>query len=219
MARSENNLIAVFTDTANAIRSKKSSSAEISPRDFADEIMSIPSGVEPTGTKNIYTNGNNIDVKNFAYVNVEVPTEQRISYEHGDSFLNSVYHDEEYADAADDVQYLAIQEYDGASLRLSMSFTWNSETWDKSYIVPGYHVIDSNGMIVVGVLGMPESDSREWDIELNIEYKAYTGSYSEDELADHWNEIISGISVVDLNGSEIGKVTSLNVTVTCESES
>ena len=41
MARSDNNLTAVFTDTANAIRSKTGGSSQISPRDFADEIATI----------------------------------------------------------------------------------------------------------------------------------------------------------------------------------
>ena len=41
MARSENNLNAVFTDTANAIRSKTGQSEQISPRDFADQIATI----------------------------------------------------------------------------------------------------------------------------------------------------------------------------------
>ena len=44
MARSANNLNAVLQDTADAIKAKKSSSAKICPRDFADEIASISSG-------------------------------------------------------------------------------------------------------------------------------------------------------------------------------
>ena len=44
MARSDNNLSAVFTDTANAIRSKTGGSNQICPRDFADEITNIPTG-------------------------------------------------------------------------------------------------------------------------------------------------------------------------------
>lgn len=44
MARSENNLTAVFTDTANAIRSKTGASALIEPRDFADNIAIIGEG-------------------------------------------------------------------------------------------------------------------------------------------------------------------------------
>ena len=43
MAKSDNNLTAVFTDTANAIKSKTGRSLQISPRDFADEIASIES--------------------------------------------------------------------------------------------------------------------------------------------------------------------------------
>ena len=44
MARSDNNLSAVFTDTANAIRSKTGTSSAICPRDFADQITNIPTG-------------------------------------------------------------------------------------------------------------------------------------------------------------------------------
>ena len=44
MARSENNLNAVFTDTANAIREKTGDSALIIPRDFADAIANISGG-------------------------------------------------------------------------------------------------------------------------------------------------------------------------------
>lgn len=44
MAQSQNNLTAVLQDIADAIRSKKGTSATICPRDYADEIASIPSG-------------------------------------------------------------------------------------------------------------------------------------------------------------------------------
>ena len=50
MARSENNLTAVFTDTANAIREKTGDSALIEPRDFADAIASIKSGFDFSGS-------------------------------------------------------------------------------------------------------------------------------------------------------------------------
>lgn len=44
MAKSERNLTAIFQDTADAIRSKTKKTEEINPRDFADEIESIPTG-------------------------------------------------------------------------------------------------------------------------------------------------------------------------------
>lgn len=71
MAKSENNLTAVLQDTANAIKSKKGTSAKICPRDFADEIASIPTGVTPTGTKKIDKNGT-YNVTNFANAEVDV---------------------------------------------------------------------------------------------------------------------------------------------------
>lgn len=49
MARSEKNLTAVFTDTANAIRSKTGTTETICPLDFADKINSIETGGGGTG--------------------------------------------------------------------------------------------------------------------------------------------------------------------------
>lgn len=45
MARSADNLTAVLQDTADAIRAKTGSSANICPRDFADEIANIYQGI------------------------------------------------------------------------------------------------------------------------------------------------------------------------------
>ena len=44
MARSANNLKAVFQDTATAIKNKTGSTEPICPRDFADEIDNLPTG-------------------------------------------------------------------------------------------------------------------------------------------------------------------------------
>lgn len=77
MARSEKNLTAVFNDTANAIRSKKGTSSEISPLDFADEISSIST---PTGTIEITTNGTNIDVAQYAKADVSVQPQYESRY-------------------------------------------------------------------------------------------------------------------------------------------
>ena len=41
MAKSDNNLTAVFTDIANAIRNKTGNTATMTPRDFADGVMAI----------------------------------------------------------------------------------------------------------------------------------------------------------------------------------
>lgn len=51
MARSEKNLTAVFTDTANAIRSKTGTAETICPLDFADKINAIETGGTGGGMK------------------------------------------------------------------------------------------------------------------------------------------------------------------------
>lgn len=61
MARSKNNLKAVLNDIAEAIRDKKGTSNLICPRDFADEIRSIPAaGNQPTLFPPIITVNSNI---------------------------------------------------------------------------------------------------------------------------------------------------------------
>lgn len=72
MARSNNNLTAVMQDTANAIREKTGSSEDICPRDFGDQILAIPTGIEPTGTIDITTNGTH-NVAQYGEANVNVP--------------------------------------------------------------------------------------------------------------------------------------------------
>lgn len=51
--RSSNNLTAIFTDTANAIRAKTSSSDLICPLDFATEIEAIPTGGDDNYTNDL----------------------------------------------------------------------------------------------------------------------------------------------------------------------
>lgn len=71
MARSENNLRAVLQDTADAIRGKTGSQEAICPRDFADEIEAISTGITPEGTYYASENGE-YDITEYAYVDVDV---------------------------------------------------------------------------------------------------------------------------------------------------
>lgn len=56
---------------ADAIRAKKGSSEPIVANDFASEILSIPTGIEPSGTIDITENGV-YDVAEYASANVNV---------------------------------------------------------------------------------------------------------------------------------------------------
>ena len=70
-------LTELFTNIANAIRSKTGSSSAIKAEDFPSAISSISVGVEggivPTGTKQITSNGTH-DVTNFSSAEVNVPS-------------------------------------------------------------------------------------------------------------------------------------------------
>ena len=57
---------------ANAIRTKTGSSATYTPSEMAEAINIIVAYPEPTGTKSITQNGNGIDVKDYASVDVNV---------------------------------------------------------------------------------------------------------------------------------------------------
>lgn len=91
MAKSERNLTAIFTDTANAIRSKTGGSSQINPRDFADEIVAIPTGsqeIVPGPNDNVIVydyDGTVLDAKQVAvgaeYTLPEAPTHDGLTFD------------------------------------------------------------------------------------------------------------------------------------------
>lgn len=66
-------LSSLFTDIANAIRAKDGSSATIVADNFPAKILAIPTGITPTGTVQITTNGTH-DIAEYDKAEVNVPT-------------------------------------------------------------------------------------------------------------------------------------------------
>lgn len=71
----------LFGDIADAIRSKKGTSADIVASDFPSEIMSIPTGTAPTGTKTVSITANGTRTEDVSgYANVQINTNVPTSY-------------------------------------------------------------------------------------------------------------------------------------------
>ena len=66
-----------FKDIADSIRSKTGENGLITPEEMPSKIEGIETGITPTGTKNIISNGYH-DVTNFATANVQVPADNII---------------------------------------------------------------------------------------------------------------------------------------------
>lgn len=62
-----------YKNIANAIRSKTGSNGLLTAEEMPGAIESIETGITPTGTINITSNGNNIDVAQYAKADVNVP--------------------------------------------------------------------------------------------------------------------------------------------------
>lgn len=58
---------------ADAIRHKTGHLGSMTPNEMPDEIESIDIGIEPTGTKSIRANGSQINIREYEFVDVDVP--------------------------------------------------------------------------------------------------------------------------------------------------
>ena len=61
-----------YKDIANAIRSKTGENGLITAEEMPDKISHIETGIEPSGTLEITENGNDINVREYEYVNVDI---------------------------------------------------------------------------------------------------------------------------------------------------
>ena len=90
-----NNLTDFLTDIANTIRTKKGTTGAINPQNFSSEIESIETGITPTGTIEITSNGEK-DVTNYAKANVNITNQNPYIVATPDlmpNYLTSAYED------------------------------------------------------------------------------------------------------------------------------
>ena len=111
MAKSDNNLTAVFTDIANAIRNKTGNTATMTPRDFADGIMAIETSSEGgTGidTSDATATSNDMLLDKTAYANGEkiVGTIPTYNNEHENGYVQIINTLKKLLDTTKSASYL-----------------------------------------------------------------------------------------------------------------
>lgn len=149
-------LTQLFTSIANAIRSKKGTSATIVAEDFPTEISSIQTGITPTGTINITQNGTT-DVTNYASANVSVSgggtSEKDVNFYDYDGTLLYSY---------SKTEFLALTEMPANPTHTGLTAQgWNWDLTDAKSYVTDY------GMIDIGQTYTTASGLSEFFIELN----------------------------------------------------
>lgn len=124
MAQSANNLTAVFTDTANAIRQKAGKVDAISPRDFADEILALPTG---GGSSNPVVKGDVIFMSGHRYKVLQANQDNTdVELLLLDDYMGSVFNDNEHAPVE---EVSSTSTGDGST----DTFTFNPSLWGDEY--------------------------------------------------------------------------------------
>lgn len=129
---SEKNLNAIFTDIANAIRTKKGTTAKIQPINMATEIVNLPSGGLRTTELSITQNGLYIPNTGIAYSKVSVNVPQTAE----GSTMKA------YLDAKKNCYYL-FYKYAGTSIDGLISYSDTSNVTDMNSMFTDCDFLDS----------------------------------------------------------------------------
>ena len=190
---------------------------------YASANVNVPN--PSTGTLNIYSNAN-YDVKNYANVNVNVSNNYvgSADYEFVVNLFNGI-------DPNNNDQVAFYTPYDTYDLSLYTIRYNDTLAWQHAPQVsdiPGYHssINGESDIVVLGCLGfngwdVPPNDDTSWSLTVDIEYREYDGSYTDEELANMWESLPNNttIHVYDLSGNSIGYIDSISATVSTNSES
>lgn len=141
---------------ANAIRAKTGKSGKMSLSQMVSEINSIKQGITPTGKKIITSNGENINVASFEYVDVDVPTGVFVTEEKTVTPTESVQ--VVTADSADALSTVTVEaiptDYIGSNIprKNGLDVTANAQT----VVVPeGYYATEVHKSVASGTAGTP----------------------------------------------------------------
>ncbi len=151
----------LFTDIATSLRGKTGNTGKIVADDFPSVIDGIQTGITPTGTKSITTNGSH-DVTNYATAKVEVPA-SGITPSGTKSITSNGEHD--------------VTSYAKASVNVPVPSGYIKPSGTKTITANGTHDVTSFSSAQVNV-PTPEQSSviREITVSSDITNTAWTGT-------------------------------------------
>ncbi len=186
---------------------------------YAAVNVNVPTYPEPSGTIHIYNYniGRTVDVKNYATaaIDIEIPpakigSDQILGFD----FMRKLAKDGRGGDGV----YSIIQQYDD-ELDGSFYTPWEeyheldlhplSGGYDEGELSPWRH---DAGFVVAGIYPDTYDENHNFSIHIDGVYTAYSGSYTEEELEQAWQEKFwqQSFPVYDLTGRRIGTLNSVS---------